>query len=136
MNEDPRRLVGVLNGDRLSIKVCPSATGEAHSFTTVSVSPGEELVTVTLEAGRTYLRVDGVDAVFDGFRYFPRNPDDYDTVDYRGDVGDAMVDFAPADGSEYWADDLVDNIHAVTDTKVADLIDGIRAGRIEPMPEP
>lgn len=138
MNEDVRRHVGVLRGGTLSVKVPKEVVPEDHddhSFTTISERPGDDRVTVTLEAGRTRLRVDGVDAVFDGFRYFPRNPDDYDTVDYRGDVGDANVDFAPGEGAEAFPERLIDTIHPVTDTTVEDLIAGLRWGDVEPLPK-
>lgn len=138
MNDDIRRRIGVMRGETLSVKVPPGVVPDDHddhSFTTISVRPDEDAVTVTLEAGRTRLRVDGVEAVFDGFRYFPRNPDDYDTVDYRGDPGDANVDFAPDDGTDTFPERLIDTIHPVTDTTVEDLIDGLESGKVEPLPK-
>jgi len=136
MTDDTRRQIGVMRGTTLSVTVPPTVVDGDHSFRTISGRTDEdEVVTVTLEAGFTRLRVDGVEAVFDGFRYFPRNPDDYDTVDYRGDPGDAKADFAPDDGGDVWPERLIDTVHAVTDTTVADLIDGLRSGRIEPLPK-
>ena len=154
MNEDIRRRVGVMRGDTLSVKVSPGVldvepyesfddlgkgfdVGVDHSFTTIGSNATDdfERVTVTLQAGRTRLRVHGEEAIFDGFRYFPRNPADYDTVDYRGDPGDATVDFVPGDGSEVWPERLIDTIHPVTDTTVADLIAGLESGSIEPLPK-
>lgn len=150
--EDVRHDVGLLRGETLTIKLPPETlgidetpnagpsgsrfeTGVDESFTSIGRRASEDAITVKLEAGRTYLRVGGVDVVFDGFRYFPRDPDQYPEVPYRGDVGDATVDFAPADGSEYFPDSIAGSAHhPAVNTTVADLIDGLRTGSIEPLP--
>ena len=124
-----------MRGDRLSVVVPDDFVDGDHSFPIVSDRSSTDGVTVTLEGGKTRLRVAGVDVVFEDFGYFPRDPDEYDVVDYRGDLGDAKITFAPADGREHFPDDLVDQIHPVTDTTVADLIDGLRTGSIEPLPK-
>lgn len=124
-----------MRGEVLSVKVPAHVADGDHSFRTVAERSGDDGVTVTLEAGFTRLRVGDVDAVFDGYRYFPRNPDDYDVVDYRGDAGDATVDFAPDDGSEAFPERIIDTVHPVTDTKVDALIDGLESGRIKPLPK-
>lgn len=137
--------IGVLSGDRLSVKVSPAYLeaepddGENfgrgfecdvdHSFVTVGGGSGRDSLTVTLEAGRTRLRVDGVDVVFDGFRLFAT-----DFEGERRDVEDAKVDFEPGDGSKVWPDHIGD-YHAVRDSTVADLIDAIDAGKVEPLPK-
>lgn len=131
MNEDIRRRVGVMRGDTLSVKVSPEVVPDDHddhSFKTVSERASEDgVVTVTLGAGLTRLRVGGAEVTFDAFRYFPRNPDDYDVVDYRGDVGDTTIDF----------EDVVDlsDRHAARNMTVARLVDGLENGSITPLPK-
>lgn len=151
-DEDIRHDVGLLRGETLKIKLSPDTlgidetpnagptgsrfeTGVDESFVSIGRMRDEDRVSVCLEAGRTYLRVGGVDVVFDGFRYFPRDPDEYPEVPYRGDVGDATVDFAPADGSEYFPESIADSArHPVMNTTVATLVAGLESGAIEPLP--
>lgn len=128
-HDDIRRRVGVLSGDKLTVKVSPEAVSDDNSFRSVSSREGEDdVVTVALEAEFTRLNVKGVDATFDGYRYFPRDPDEYD-VDYRGDVGDAAVDFDFRDVEH------VTDRHPVRNLTVAALVEGFERGTIEVLPK-
>lgn len=137
--------IGVLSGDRLSVKVDPSVVdatpddGEDfgrgfevdvdHSFKTVGGGSGRDRLTVTLEAGTTRLRVYDTDVVFDGFRYFP--------TDYEGErrhAEGAKVDFAPDDGGDYWPSSI-DGDHPVRNFTVRDLVVGFDRGRVVPLPK-
>jgi len=50
-------------------------------------------------------------------------------------VPPSYLEAEPDDGSEYWPDHIGD-YHAVRDSTVADLIDAIDAGTVEPLPKP
>ena len=132
-DDDIRRSVGVLNGERLSVNVPEDVVDGEHSFGTVSTGGGPGNRTVTLRAGMTRLRVAGQVGVFTGFRYFPRVPDDYD-FPVRGDVGDTKVDFEP-DHGRMFPDEVADRLHPITDMTVADLVEGLTDGSIEPLPK-
>lgn len=135
--DDLRHRIGVLRGGQLSVKVPADVIPEvndAHSFRTISEREGEDgVVTVTLEEGFTRLEVHGVTAVFDGYRYFPRDPD---TVDYdlRGDVGDAKVGFESDDGHAPLTED-VQTMHPVRNMTVHSLVNGFERGNVEPLPK-
>jgi hypothetical protein len=137
--------VGVLVASKLSVRVEPSVVDATphddgygwgfdingdHSFTTVSGRDSHDYLTVTLEAGRTYLHVDGYDAGFSGVRYFPT---DYE--DERRHVEDAKVDFVRPDGGHFDTD-VVGDRHPVVDARVSDLLRGFDRGTIEPIAEP
>lgn len=130
MSDDIRHHVGGLFGDRLAVKVSADVLPDEHddhSFQTVTERADEDGgVTLTLDAGMTRLNVHGVDAAFDGYKYFPRDPE---TVDYdvRGDVGDAKVKF---EGVTH-----LSATHPARNMTVDKLIRGLESGDIQPLPK-
>lgn len=132
---EPRLIdhIGVLSGDTLSVKVPPEVleaepddgenfgrgfeVGVDHSFRSIGGGSNRDTLTVKLEAGVTRLRIGARIVTFDGFRYFPT-----DFRDDRRPVENADVDFE-------------DNVDEVRDMTVADLVDGLRSGQIEPIPK-
>ena len=127
--DDIRRRVGVLSGDALTVKVPQEIVDGDHSFRSIARGGNnpDGIVTVKLEAGHTRLQVSHAAVTFDGYRYFPRVPDDYDTVDYRGDVGDASID---------WVEDVSDFAAAspLRNMTVDGLVVGLSDGTIGPLP--
>jgi hypothetical protein len=134
--ETQARISG-FRGDSLTLRVPEDVVEDTdHSFKTVArgttIPDGE--VTVKLEAGFTRLRWKpyakaGADVVFDGVAYRLTDYDGKFRPPERADVN-----FTPADGSDYWPDEISDT-HPVRYGTVADLLDALRNGKATPLPK-